>query len=134
MSAVVKKFKQLYEKLQPNTGALLPAWRQIYGETRTITFNDIITAYSSDPSCKAFVDFLADQAVGAGFYTTINEQYARAKQAKQTVDDFNETVNLDELLQIAALEIAKKSHGTTSLHKTNLRTTNIHAPNTASRL
>ncbi|MBA7715184.1 hypothetical protein ES703_124225 [subsurface metagenome] len=105
MSAVVKKFKQLYEKLQPNTGALLPAWRQIYGETRTVTFNDIITAYSSDPSCKAFVDFLADQAVGAGFYTTINEQYAKAKQAKQTVDDFNETVNLDELLQIAAREI-----------------------------
>jgi hypothetical protein len=105
LSAVVKKIKQLYEKLQPNTGALLPAWKQIYGETRTVTFNDIITAYSRDPSCKAFVDFLADQAVGTGFYTTINEQYAKAKQAKQTVDDFNETVNLDELLQIAAREI-----------------------------
>jgi hypothetical protein len=105
LSAVVKKFKQLYEKLQPNTGALLPAWRQIYGEARTVSFNDIITAYSRDPSCKAFVDFLADQAVGAGFYTTINEQYAKAKETKQIVDSFNETVNLDELLQIAAREI-----------------------------
>lgn len=105
MSTVIKKFKQFYEKLQNNTGVLLPAWRQIYGETRAVTFNDIITAYSRDPSCKAFVDFLADQAVGAGFYTTVNEQYARAKEAKQTVDSFNETVNLDELLQIAAREI-----------------------------
>ena len=105
MSTVINKIKQLYEKLQPNTGALLPAWRQIYGETRAVTFNDVIIAYKSDPSCKAFVDFLADQAVGAGFYTTVNEQYARAKETKQTVDDFNETVNLDELLQIAAREI-----------------------------
>jgi len=105
LSVVVKKIKQLYEKLQPNTGALLPAWRQVYGETRTVSFNDIITAYSRDPSCKAFVDFLADQAVGAGFYTTVNEEYAKAEETKQVVDSFNETVNLDELLQIATREI-----------------------------
>jgi hypothetical protein len=105
LSVVVKKLKEFYEKLQPNNGALLPAWRQVYGETRAVTFNDIITAYNRDPSCKAFVDFLADQAVGAGFYTTVNEEYAKAEQAKQVVDDFNETVNLDEQLQIAAREI-----------------------------
>ncbi|MFA5364690.1 MAG: hypothetical protein WC325_05855 [Candidatus Bathyarchaeia archaeon] len=105
MSAVIKKVKQLYEKLQPNTGALLPAWRQIYGETRTVSFNDITTAYTSDPSCKAFVDFLADQAVGAGFYTTVDQQYPKSKQAKQALDNFNETVNLDQLLQIGTREI-----------------------------
>ena len=81
MSAVVNKLKQLYEKIQPSTsGALLPAWRQIHGETRTVRFNDIITAYSRDPSCKAFVDFLADQAVGAGFYITVNEEYSKPKK------------------------------------------------------
>ena len=106
VTAVINKIKQLYEKLQPNTtGALLPAWRQVYGETRTVTFNDMTTAYRSDPSYKAFVDFLADQTVGAGFYTTANEQYARASEAKQAVDEFNETVNLDQLLQVAAREI-----------------------------
>jgi hypothetical protein len=65
----------------------------------------MVTAYTCDPSCKAFVDFLADQAVGEGFYTTVNENYGKAKEAKQVVDDFNETVNLDELLQAAAREI-----------------------------
>jgi hypothetical protein len=105
LSVVVKKLKEFYGKLQQANGVLLPAWRQVYGETRTVTFNDIITAYTRDPSCKAFVDFLADQAVGAGFYTTVNEEYARAKEAKQVVDSFNETVNLDELLQIATREI-----------------------------
>ena len=105
MSVVVKKFKEFYGKIQQNHGILLPAWRQVYGENRTVSFNDIITAYSSDPSCKAFVDFLADQAVGAGFYTTVNEEYARAEETKQVIDSFNETVNLDELLQIAAREI-----------------------------
>jgi len=83
----------------------MPAWRQAYGETRVVSFSDVITAYTRDPSCKAFVDFLADQAVGMGFYTTVNKGYAEAEQAKQIVDEFNESVNLDELLQIAAREI-----------------------------
>jgi hypothetical protein len=51
------------------------------------------------------VDFLADQAVGLGFYTTVNKEYAQAERAKQIVDEFNEDVNLDELLQIGAREI-----------------------------
>jgi hypothetical protein len=106
LSRVINKLKQFYEKLQPNSsGALLPAWRQVYGETRQVSFSDIITAYSCDPSCKAFVDFLADQAVGEGFYTTVNENYGKSKEAKQVVDDFNEIVNLDELLQVATREI-----------------------------
>jgi hypothetical protein len=105
LSVVVNKLKEFYGKLQNSNGALLPAWRQVYGETRTVTFSDILAAYTRDPSCKAFVDFLADQAVGAGFYTTVNEEYARAEDAKQVIDSFNETVNLDELLQIATREI-----------------------------
>jgi len=126
LSVVINKLKEFYGKLQNNNGVLLPAWRQVYGETRTVTFNDIITAYSRDPSCKAFVDFLADQAVGAGFYTTVNEQYAKAEQAKQTVDDFNETVNLDELLQIATREIVASGNSfwlkTEPEHLQNLKT------------
>jgi hypothetical protein len=70
-----------------------------------VTFSDILTAYTRDPSCKAFVDFLADQAVGMGFYTTVNEEYERAEEAKQVVDEFNETVNLDSLLQTSAREV-----------------------------
>ena len=105
MSVVLKKFKEFYGKLQKNQGVLLPAWRQAYGEPRIVSFSDVITAYTRDPSCKAFVDFLADQAVGMGFYTTFNKEYAQAEQAKQIVDEFNEAVNLDELLQIGAREI-----------------------------
>lgn len=105
MSLVLKKFKEFYGKLQKNQGVLLPAWRQAYGDPRIVSFSDIITAYTRDPSCKAFVDFLADQAVGMGFYTTVNKEYAQAEQAKQIVDEFNEAANLDELLQIGAREI-----------------------------
>jgi len=105
LSVVLTKLKEFYGRLQKNQGVLLPAWRQAYGETRIISFSDVITAYTQDPSCKAFVDFLADQAVGMGFYTTVNHEYAQAEQAKQIVDEFNEAVNLDELLQIGAREI-----------------------------
>jgi len=101
----LKRFREFYGRLRKDQGALLPAWRQAYGEARIVSFSDVITAYTRDPSCKAFVDFLADQAVGAGFYTTVNREYAQAEQAKQIVDEFNEAVNLDELLQIGAREI-----------------------------
>jgi hypothetical protein len=88
-----------------SSGSLLPAYRTVYGEPKAVTFSDILTAYTRDPSCKAFVDFLADQAVGAGFYTTVNEEYEQAEEAKQVVDEFNETVNLDSLLQTSAREV-----------------------------
>ena len=90
-----------------SAGVLLPAWREVYGEVKTVTFSNILTAYKKDPSCKAFVDFLADQVVGMGFYTSsaTDEEYAQASKAKEVVDDFCEHVNLDGLLQIGAREI-----------------------------
>jgi hypothetical protein len=75
------------------------------GEAPTISFSDLIGAYLHDPTCKAFVDFLADQTVGVGFFTTVNAGYAEAQKAKAVVDDFCEAVNLDGLLQIGAREI-----------------------------
>jgi hypothetical protein len=41
---------------------------------------------------------LAAATVGMGFYTTVNEEYERGEEAKEAVDNFNEQVNLDELL------------------------------------
>jgi len=75
------------------------------GEAPTVSFSDLIGAYLHDPACKAFVDFLADQTVGAGFFTTVNAGYAEATKAKAVVDDFCEAVNLDGLLQVGAREI-----------------------------
>jgi len=104
LSKVIQRIREAISSVG-SSGSLLPAYQTVYGETKTVTFSDIITAYTRDPSCKAFVDFLADQAVGMGFYTTVNEEYEKAEEAKQVVDDFNETVNLDSLLQIGAREI-----------------------------
>jgi hypothetical protein len=44
------------------------------------------------------VDLLAASAVGSGFYTTVDDNYERAGEAKRVVDEFNEAVNLDTLL------------------------------------
>ena len=87
MSFFRRSFKRLREAFSRgrSTGTLLPAYRKVYGEPKVVTFSDIITAYTRDPSCKAFVDFLADQAVGMGFYTTVNEEYGQSEKAKQVV-------------------------------------------------
>jgi len=105
MSTTLRKIKEFYTKLRKEQGILLPAWREVYGETPTISFSDLVMAYQRDPACKAFVDFLADQAVGMGFYTTVNPEYAGAEEAKRVVDEFNEAVNLDGLLQIGTREV-----------------------------
>ncbi len=104
MSRYIQRFREAVSRFR-STGSLLPAYRTVYGEPKAVTFSDVMTAYTRDPSCKAFVDFLADQAVGMGFYTTVNEEYEHAEEAKQAVDEFNEKVNLDGLLQIGAREI-----------------------------
>ena len=90
---------------ETSAGMLLPAYVTAYGEAPSITFDDYLNAYLKDPSCKAFVDFLADQLVGMGFYTTVNNDYALAEEAKQVANRFCEKVNLDGLLQIGAREI-----------------------------
>jgi len=105
LSVALTKIKEFYGRLRKERGVLLPAWREAVGEVPAVNFSDVITAYLRDPSCKAFVDFLADQAVGMGFYTTVNAEYEGAEEAKQLVDEFNESVNLDGLLQVGAREV-----------------------------
>jgi len=99
----LNRLREAFSRTHP--GTLLPAHRTAYGEAKQVSFSDVMTAYERDPSCKAFVDFLADQTVGMGFYTTVNEDYEKAEEAKAAVDEFNESVNLDGLLQIGAREI-----------------------------
>jgi len=106
LSFLKRTWNRLSEALsRTHPGTLLSAHRTAYGEAKEISFSDAMTAYQRDPSCKAFVDFLADQTVGMGFYTTVKEDYEEAEEAKAVVDEFNESVNLDGLLQIGAREI-----------------------------
>lgn len=101
----MREFYGGLRQTQSGSGTLLPAWHETVGEAPTVSFSDLIGAYLHDPACKSFVDFLADQTVGAGFFTTVNADYAEALEAKAVVDDFCEAVNLDGLLQIGAREI-----------------------------
>jgi len=107
MSKAIRSFgRRVWEAVRRGSqGALLPAWRENYGETPAVSFEDLIELYVKDYAAKAAVDFLADQAVGAGFYTTVNADYAQAEKAKAVVDEFNEQVNLDGLLQVGVREV-----------------------------
>jgi len=98
------QLREALSRLRPS-GVLLPAWRENYGETPAVAFEDLIELYVKDYAAKAAVDFLTDQAVGAGFYTTVNADYAQAEKAKAVVDEFNEAVNLDGLLQVGVREV-----------------------------
>ena len=69
-----------------------------FSETALIPLADVMTLYERDPTCKASVDLLAASSVGMGLYTTANEKYEMAEDAKRAVDKFNEDVNLDGLL------------------------------------
>jgi len=96
MSKIVKRLTEAFS-LKTRSGYAFPQQATVY-ETPSISLSEVMTLYQRDPTCKASVDLLAASAVGSGFYTTVNADYEKAKEAKQGIDGFNETVNLDALL------------------------------------
>ncbi|MEM3699839.1 MAG: hypothetical protein QXL57_03095 [Candidatus Bathyarchaeia archaeon] len=96
MNKILKRLIEAFS-LKARSGYTYPQSSTVY-ETPSIPLSDVIKLYERDPTCKASVDLLAASAVGMGFYTTVNEAYERAEEAKRVVDKFNENVNLDALL------------------------------------
>lgn len=92
-------WRKIHEALtvKQSSGYAYPS-SKTFSETALIPLADVMTLYERDPTCKSSVDLLAASSVGMGFYTTVNEEYERAKDAKRVVDKFNEDVNLDGLL------------------------------------
>jgi len=96
LNDVLKRLAEAFS-IKKRSGYAFPQVATIY-ETPCIPLADVVKLYERDPTCKASVDLLAASAVGMGFYTTFNERYEKAGEAKRIVDQFNETVNLDALL------------------------------------
>jgi hypothetical protein len=96
MSNILKRLIEAFS-LKSRSGYAFPQSATVY-ETPDIPLADVMRLYERDPTCKASVDLLAASAVGMGFYTTFNERYGRAEEAKKAVDQFNESVNFDALL------------------------------------
>lgn len=94
-----KAFRKIREMLSyaPASGVAPPKGR-VFFDTTCIPLVDVMKLYDRDPTCKASVDLLAASTVGMGFYTTVDEKYEKASEAKAAVDRFCEHVNLDGLL------------------------------------
>lgn len=102
MGTLLKRIKSVYGRLakKEKRGVLLPAFRTLLGESPSVSFDALVNIYLRDPAARAAVDFLADQTVGTGFYTTAEDATAKA-----VVDEFNEAVNLDDMLLRTCHEI-----------------------------
>ena len=96
MSKVLRRLTDAFSP-KAKSGTAVPQKALVY-ETPCVPLTEVIRLYERDPTCKASVDLLAASAVGAGFYTTVDENYEKAGEAKRIVDNFNENVNLDPLL------------------------------------
>ncbi len=96
MSKVIRKIREVLS-YAPASGVASPNSR-VFFDTSSIPLADVMKLYERDPTCKSSVDLLAASTVGMGFYTTVNEKYPKAAEAKAAVDKFCEDVNLDGLL------------------------------------
>jgi hypothetical protein len=96
VSKVLKGIRE-YLSRYGGAGAASPKGRTVF-ETADISLVDVWKLYDRDPTCKSSVDLLAASTVGMGFYTTVDETYEKAKEAKAAADKFCEDVNLDSLL------------------------------------
>ncbi len=90
-----------------NVARCLKTSKEGSGDTPRISFARQIEAYRKDMALRDFVDILAMQSVGMGFYTSCanSKDYPQAKQAKEIIDDFNERSALDNQLQVLAREL-----------------------------
>jgi hypothetical protein len=96
MSKVIKKIREVLS-YAPASGVASPNGR-VFFDTSSIPLVDVMKLYDRDPTCKSSVDLLAASTVGMGFYTTADEKYEKATEAKAAVDKFCEDINLDGLL------------------------------------
>jgi hypothetical protein len=96
VSKVVRRIREILS-YAPASGVASPNGR-VFFDTSCIPLADVMKLYDRDPTCKSSVDLLAASTVGMGFYTTANEKYDKASEAKATVDKFCEDINLDGLL------------------------------------
>jgi len=104
MSRVRRGFGRFVEFFR-GAPALLTSEQKWFGATPEISFESMWNVYIAQPAVRTSVEFRADQITGSGFYTSMNEKYEETldgKTAKEYIDDFNETVELDELLQASA--------------------------------
>ncbi|MGE5555687.1 MAG: hypothetical protein ACM3UY_05415 [Methanocella sp.] len=96
MSSVLRKIREVLS-YAPASGVASPKDR-VFFDTTCIPLADVMKLYERDPTCKSSVDLLAASTVGMGFYTTVDEKYDKAAEAKAAVDRFCEDINLDGLL------------------------------------
>jgi len=97
MSSVLRKIHEAIVR-RSVSGSASPKGLTVFETRPNIPLADVMKLYERDPTCKASVDLLASATAGIGFYTTVNEEYEMAKEAKEVVDKFNADVNLDGLL------------------------------------
>jgi len=97
MSSVLRKIHEAIIR-RSVSGSASPKGLTVFETRPNIPLVDVMKLYERDPTCKASVDLLASATAGIGFYTTVNEKYEKAKEAKEVVDKFNADVNLDGLL------------------------------------
>ena len=75
------------------------------GLSLDVSFKTMTHVYLGDLGARASVDLLADQ-IAVKFYTTMDEKYEETtkdgRTAKEVVDDFNETIGLDQTIQVSA--------------------------------
>jgi hypothetical protein len=98
LSGAVKKLREFLTYAPSGSSGSASPGAYSFFETSDIALVDVMQLYYRDPTCKSSIDLLAASTVGMGFYTTVDESYAQAAEAKACVDAFCEQVNLDKLL------------------------------------
>jgi len=106
---VVERFQKLPGKLAEavreataEKGLFIPAMKARLGEQPPVSLAALVDYYLKDPAVMAAVDYIGEQIAGAGFYTVCEPGF---EEAKKTIDDFCEEVNMDSLLMQTSKEV-----------------------------
>ena len=102
---LIQVIRRVGEALTHRAALFLSSTEKVVGVSPAVSFKTMSSVYMGDLAARASIDFLADQIAGAGFYTTMNEEYvekSEGRTAKEVVDAFCAEHGLDEALQESA--------------------------------
>lgn len=94
------KVARFFGFIRETQGIMVPVLTGRAGEISPISLTLYRDAYLKDPAIAAAVDYLAEQAVGIGFFLSSSSQ-----RAKDLADEFNAAVGMDQLLMQVSKEI-----------------------------
>lgn len=131
----IQNLKEFVLGSNPKHGKVIISKMQAYGTRPSSTFKDMVEVFEKDAIVRESIVHMAMEVVSGGIFTTINDNYkltlpngdGESWNAKEAIDYWNLTNNMDEKLLSIAIELIGYGNSFLYTTPTGLKFINIES-------